>query len=178
MGVVNWLHVNSKTKRYWIIDWRVCALEIDDKTTLVLMQEMFDDAIKTKKLPFRVVLMDSWYATKDLMLHIHRTGEFFYCSLKSNCKVDDSGGIERYKAVKSLQWSAIDDETGKLIKINGVPGTMKDKIFRVAKDKNCTEWVITNDLDQSSIGETRKILAVRWKIEKYYREVKQTLRLE
>jgi hypothetical protein len=94
---------------------------------------MFDDALNTKKLPFRVVLMDSWYATKDLILHIHRAGKFFYCPLKSNRKVDDSGGVERYKAVSSLQWSDHDAETGKLIKIHGFPGAMKVKLFRVGK---------------------------------------------
>ena len=108
IGIVNCLYVNPRTKRYWIIDWRVYAPDSDDKTKLVHMQEMFDDALNTKKLPFRVVLMDSWYATKDLMLHIHRAGKFFYCPLKSNRKVDDSGGVERYKAVNSLQWSAHD----------------------------------------------------------------------
>ena len=56
--------------------------------------------------------MDSWYATKDLMLHIHRSGKFFYCPLKSNRKVDDSGGVERYKAVNSLQWSVSEADTG------------------------------------------------------------------
>ena len=178
IGIVNCLYVNPRTKRYWIIDWRVYAPDSDDKTKLVHMQEMFDDALNTKKLPFRVVLMDSWYATKDLMLHIHRAGKFFYCPLKSNRKVDDSGGVERYKAVNSLQWSAHDAETGKLIKIHGFPGAMKVKLFRVAIDTHRTEWVVTNDLDQASIEETRKILAVRWKIEQYHREVKQTLGLE
>ena len=178
IGVVNCLYVNPRTKRYWIIDWRVYAPDSDDKTKLVHMQEMFDDALNTKKLPFRVVLMDSWYATKDLMLHIHRAGKLFYCPLKSNRKVDDSGGVERYKAVNSLQWSAHDAETGKLIKIHGFPGAMKVKLFRVAIDTHRTEWVVTNDLDQASIEETRKILAVRWKIEQYHREVKQTLGLE
>ena len=178
IGVVNCLYVNPRTKRYWIIDWRVYAPDSDDKTKLVHMQEMFDDALNTKKLPFRVVLMDSWYATKDLMLHIHRAGKLFYCPLKSNRKVDDSGGVERYKAVNSLQWSAHDAETGKLIKIHGFPGAMKVKLFRVAIDTHRTEWVVTNDLDQPSIEETRKILALRWKIEQYHREVKQTLGLE
>ncbi len=33
------------------------------------------DAIHGKNLPFRAVLMDSWYATKDLMMHIDKAGQ-------------------------------------------------------------------------------------------------------
>jgi hypothetical protein len=49
--------------------------------------------------------MDSWYATKDLMLHIDRAEKFFYCPLKSNRKIDDSGGTAAYKGVEKLSWS-------------------------------------------------------------------------
>jgi len=45
---------------------------LDGKSKLDHVREMFDNAIEMKKLPFRAVLMDSWYATKDLMLHIER----------------------------------------------------------------------------------------------------------
>ena len=90
IGVVNCLYVNPKSGRYWIIDWRVFAPQADQKTKLQHVQEMFDDAMAGKKLPFRVVLMDSWYATKELMVHVHRAGKIFYCPLKSNRLVDDS----------------------------------------------------------------------------------------
>ena len=42
------------------------------KTKLDHVRDMFDDAIAGKNLPFRAVLMDSWYATKDLMVHIDK----------------------------------------------------------------------------------------------------------
>ena len=68
IGVVNCLYVNPKTQRYWIIDWRVFDPENDAKSKLTHMQEMFDQAVQIKRLPFQVILMDAWYATKDLML--------------------------------------------------------------------------------------------------------------
>ena len=178
IGVVNCLYVNPKTQRYWIIDWRVYAPDSDAKSKLTHMKEMFDQALSVKKLPFRVVLMDSWYATKDLMLHIHRAEKFFYCPLKSNRKVDDSGGDSPYTAVSGLQWSEQDAAKGKLIKVHGLPGALKVKLFRVATSNSRTEWVVTNDIDQASIDETREICAIRWKIEQYHREVKQTLGIE
>ena len=91
IDVVNCLYVDPKTQRYWIIDWRVFDLENDVKSKLTRMQEMFDQAVQIKRLPFRVVPMDAWYATKDLMLHLHRANKIFYCPLKSNRRVDDSG---------------------------------------------------------------------------------------
>jgi hypothetical protein len=178
IGVVNCLYVNPQTKRYWIIDWRVYAPDSDAKTKLVHMREMFDEAINTKKLPFRVVLMDSWYATKDLMLHLHRAGKVYYCPLKSNRKVDDSEGTFPYKAVQELQWSGADAVQGKTVKVYGFPGDLKVKLFRVAITTSRTEWVVTNDLDQKSTDDTGGICAIRWKIEQYHREVKQTLGIE
>ena len=38
---------------------------------------MFDDAIASKNLPFRIVLMDSWYAAKKLMMHIEKPVKYF-----------------------------------------------------------------------------------------------------
>jgi SRSO17 transposase len=178
IGVVNCLYVNPKTKHYWIIDWRVYDPAGDGKSKLVHMEEMFDQAINDKKLPFRVVLMDSWYATKDLMLHVHRAGKIFYCPLKSNRKVDDSGGKSPYQAVSTLQWSDQNNAHGKLIKIHGFPGAIKVKLFRVATGNGRTEWVVTNDLDQTSVDDTREICGIRWKIEQYHREVKQNLGIE
>jgi hypothetical protein len=178
IGVVNCLYVNPKTKRYWIIDWRVFAKDSDGKTKLTHMQEMFDAAMSVKELPFRVVLMDSWYATKDLMLHLHHAGKIFYCPLKCNRKVDDSGGERGFRAVSDLAWRDQDAATGKLVKIHGFPGAMKVKLFRVATTTSRTEWVATNDIDQDSTDDTKEICATRWKIEQYHREVKQTLGLE
>ena len=176
--MVNCLYVNPKTQRCWIIDWRVYAPDSDAKSKLTHMQEMFDAALHVKKLPFRVVLMDSWYATKDLMMHLHRADKVFYCPIKSNRKVDDSGGKSGYTAVSDLQWSTQDAELGKLIKVHGFPGDLKVKLFRVAITTARTEWIVTNDIEQASIDDTRGICAIRWKIEQYHREVKQTIGIE
>jgi hypothetical protein len=92
IGVVNCVYVNLETHEHWIIDWRVYDPEGDGKTKLDHVREMFDAAIASKNLPVRTVLMDSWYAAKDLMMHIDKAGKLFYCPLKTNRKVDDSQG--------------------------------------------------------------------------------------
>ncbi|WP_028997063.1 IS701 family transposase [Azohydromonas australica] len=178
IGVVNCLYVNLRTGRYWVIDWRIYAPDEDHKTKLAHAKEMFDNAIHGKKLRFRTVLMDSWYATKELMKHIHASDKLFYCPLKSNRKVDDSGGEEPYKAVSELQWTSEQAAHGKLVKVHGFPGDFKLKLFRVAVENSRTEWIVTNDFSQNSTDGTREMCAVRWKIEQYHREVKQTLGIE
>ena len=177
IGVVNCLYVNLDTDEYWIIDWRVYNPEEDGKTKLDPVREMFDNAVGAKQLPFRAVLMDSWYADKNTMLHIDKAGKTFYCPVHCNRNADDSGGKKPYQAVEALAWS--DDEIlhGKLVKLHGFPGDKKVKLFRVAA-KNRTEWVVTNDLSQNSLLDTQDMCAVRWKIEQYHREAKQTLGLE
>jgi len=178
IGVVNCLYVNPETGEYWIIDWRVYDPDIDGKTKLDHVREMFDNAVLHKKLLFSTVLMDSWYATKDLMLHIERAEKVYVCPLKSNRKVDDSGGTRPYQAVSELLWTDDEIGRGKLIKINGFPRDHKVKLFRVVVNPDRTDWVVTNDLSQASTGDTRKKCAVRWKVEQYHREVKQVLGIE
>lgn len=75
IGVVNCLSIDLNTHEYWIIDWRVYDPDGDGKTKLDHARDMFDDAIAGKNLPFRTVLMDSWYTTKDLMGHIDKAGK-------------------------------------------------------------------------------------------------------
>jgi hypothetical protein len=178
IGVVNCVYVNLDTGEYWIIDWRIYNPGDDGKTKLDHVREMFDNAIAHKKLPFHTVLMDSWYATKDLMLHIDRQEKVFYCPLKCNRKVDDSGGKNPYIAVSDLVWSDDELRHGKIIKIYGFPGGKKVRLFRVVANNGRTDWVVTNDLSQDSTDDTQGMCAVRWKIEQYHREIKQTLGIE
>jgi hypothetical protein len=177
IGVVNCLYVNPDTGEYWIIDWRVYDPNGDGKTKLDHVRDMFDDAIARKGLPFRTVLMDTWYAAKPLMMHIDRAGKVFYCPLKSNRRVDDSGGADPYQAVADLGWYGDEGLRGKTVKIHGFPGGKRVKLFRVAAT-NRTEHVATNDLSQDSAIAVKDMCGIRWKIEQYHREGKQMLGLE
>ena len=77
IGIVTCVYVNPETNQFWLINYRLFAPDVDGKSKLDHVREMFDNAIEHKKLPFRCVLMDSWYATKELMLHIERSGKDF-----------------------------------------------------------------------------------------------------
>ncbi len=65
--------------------------------------------------------MDSWYATQKLMAQVEQLEKLYYCPLKSNRRIDDSGGTAPYVRVDELAWSAQDLQQGKQIKIRGFP---------------------------------------------------------
>ena len=178
IGMVNCLYVNPETQQYWIVDYRIYDPGNDGKSKLDHVREMLVAAVASKALSFNRVLMDSWYATKDLMLLIDSLGKIFYCPIKANRQVDDSGGVLRYRRVDSLQWSAFEKDFGKSIKIKEFPKDCKVKLFRVEVSSNRTDWVVTNDLAQDSTRGTQNVCALRWKIEQFHRELKQLTGVE
>ena len=122
--------------------------------------------------------MDSWYAAKKLMVLIDNLGKIYYVPLKKNRLVDDTGGSEKYQNIENLTWSEVEQEQGKLIKINKFPRDRKVKLFRVTVSTNRTEYVATNNLTQSSNDQVKNQCKIRWKIEEFHREIKQLTGIE
>ena len=178
IGLVNCLYINPELGDYWIIDYRIFDPDGDGKTKLDHVQDMLTHAIAEKKLPFTTVLMDTWYATKDLMLFIESVDKLYYCPLRNNRLVDDSGAAAPYQHVSALQWTEQEQRQGKTIKIKGFPKQHKVKLFRVVVSTNRTDWVVTNDLAQDSTDATQKACRTRWKIEQFHRELKQLTGVE
>lgn len=139
---------------------------------------MLNGVVYSKQLPFTTVLMDSWYATQPLMAQIDQLQKVYYCPLKSNRRVDDSGGIGPYQRLDELAWSAQELQQGKLIKIRGFPSGKKVKLFRVTVSTNSPDLVVTNDLSQASTVAVQDVCAIRWKIEQFHREFKQLTGVE
>ena len=178
IGMVNCLYVNPDSGQYWIVDYRIFDPDGDGKAKPDHVKDMLLGLVAGKGLDFNRVLMDSWYATKELMLFIETLGKLYYCPLKSNRLVDDSGGALKYRHVDSLAWSQAELAQGKIIKIRGFPKEHKVKLFRVEVSNNRTDWVVTNDLAQDSMKGTQKVCAIRWKIEQFHRELKQLTGVE
>lgn len=68
---------------------------------------MLNGVVYSKQLPFSTVLMDSWYATQKLMAQIDQIEKLYSCPLKTNRRVDDSGGTAPYVRVNELQKRAL-----------------------------------------------------------------------
>lgn len=64
------------------------------------MSEIIYSLVAHKQLPFSTVLMDSWYAAQKLMQLIDTLGKIYYCPLKRNRLVDDTGGLEKYQLIE------------------------------------------------------------------------------
>jgi hypothetical protein len=84
IGVVTCVYVNPTPDQFWIIDFRIYAPESDGKTKLDHVHDMLTNCVYQKQLQFRTVLMDTWYATKKVMLYIEQLGKIYYCPLKDN----------------------------------------------------------------------------------------------
>jgi hypothetical protein len=179
IGLVSCVYVNPEAKQYWVIDYRLYDKQAEGKSKLDHVREMLKQAVEGKKLKCSTVLMDSWYATQPLMTLIDKElKKIYYCPIKRNRSVDDSGVTAPYKQVQGLTWDEEDIKQGKVIKIRGFPAEKKVKLFRVTVSPHRTEYVITNDLSQDSTQATRKECRVRWKIEQFHRELKQLTGVE
>ena len=143
IGVVNCVYVNPETEQFWIIDYRIFDPDGDGKTKLDHVRDMLIGLVADKQIPFRTVLMDTWYATKSLMLLIESLHKIYYCPIKSNRLVDDSCATRAYRYVSDLHWSEADLAAGKIIKINGFPKQHKVKLFRVVVSPHRTARILS-----------------------------------
>ncbi len=178
IGVVTCVYINPERDQFWIIDYRIYDPERDGKSKLDHVREMLDNALTHKELPFRGVLMDSWYTERKLMLHIERLKKVYYGPLKDNRQVDDTDGERGYQRVDSLNWTDEEKEHGKMLHIKDFPGGHRVKVFRLLLSSKRTDYIATNDMAQNSTQDTQEVCALRWKIEQFHRETKQTTGIE
>jgi hypothetical protein len=128
IGIVNCIYFNPKKEQFWLIDYRIYDPDTDNKTKIDHVEEIILNVVNNKNLPFKTVLMDSWYATQRLMGLIDNLGKIYYCPLKINRLVDDTGGVEKYKNIRELSWNSSEKISGKIIKIKGFPRDKKVKL--------------------------------------------------
>ena len=172
IGIVTCVYVNPDLDRSWLIDYRIYDKRGDGKTKLDHVADMLQVLVEVREVAFSTVLMDSWYAAKRLLLYIESLQKTYDCPMKSNRRVDDSGGENPYQRIDALDWSSSEQTTGKVVKLNKFPKHHKVKVFRVASTRR-TDYVVTNDLSQSQVSATQQASGSRWKIEQLHREAKQ-----
>ncbi|MCA9839409.1 MAG: IS701 family transposase, partial [Trueperaceae bacterium] len=131
IGVVSCVYVNPELEQFWIIDYRLYDPEGDGQTKIAHMLEMLENVLKHKKLSFKTVLMDTWYASMQVIKHIESLGKLYYCPIKTIRKVNDSSGDEKHKRVDSLSWSEEEQLSGKLIHLHKMPKGHQVKLFRL-----------------------------------------------
>ena len=177
IGLVTCVYVNPDIERFWVIDYRVYDPERDGRSKLDHLLEMWRTIVQVEQLPCRTVLMDSWYATMAVMKAVEKAGKIYYCPLKANRQVSQSLE-EAYQRVDALTWTDEEVESGKMVHLKKFPKGHQVKLFRLVLSTQRTEYVVTNDHSQDSADATRQESAIRWNIEQFHREAKQTTGLE
>lgn len=173
IGIVTCIYVNPKTQAYWVIDYRLFDKDHDGKSKIDHLLEMMHNAYFKKQLPFRIVLMDSWYASMKVMKAIERLSKIYYLPLKRNRLVNDTDGVEPHQQVQNLSWTDAEIRQGKRVHINKFPKGHQVKLFRIVSSNGGTVYIATNDLSQSDADAALQEYSVRWKIELLHRELKQ-----
>ena len=84
IGIVTCVYVHPKTHAYWIIDYRIYDVHRDAKTQLQHLLDMLKNAHFAKRLAFRTVLIDAWYASMAVMKAIEAISKVYYAPLKRN----------------------------------------------------------------------------------------------
>jgi hypothetical protein len=177
IGVVNCLYVNPETNQFWLIDYRIFQPDHDGKTKIDHVLEMLAQ-LAPRGVRYRTVLMDSWYAVTAIFKWIIAAEKIFYCPIKSNRKVDDSGGQAPYQPVSYLSWSASEVVHGKRIKLHGMPQATSFHLFRVLVSTRQTDYLITNEIAQNQTSAAEEKCDIRWRIEQLHRELKQVTGIE
>ena len=169
IGIVTCVYVNPALDRYWLIDYRIYDKQGDGKSKLDHVRDMLSVLVHSRHVVFSTVLMDSWYASKPLLLYIESLDKTYYVPLKSNRLVDDSQESQPYQRIDTLHWTDAEQHAGKRVKLHKFPRDHKVKVFRVVSSGR-TDYVATNDL-QSDVSATQQVCRCRWKVEQLHREV-------
>jgi hypothetical protein len=177
IGVVNCVYFNPTTNQFWLIDYRIFNPDEDGKSKIDHVLEMLTQ-LAPRQISYQTVLMDSWYAVTDLFKWLMAKQKTFYCPIKSNRKVDESGGTQPYQPVSYLSWSAQEVQQGKLIKVHKMPADTRFKLFRVLVSTHRTDYIVTNDLSQRDTTAAEEKSGIRWTVEQFHREDKQITGLE
>jgi hypothetical protein len=177
IGVVNCVYYNPDTEQYWLIDYRIFAPDNDGKSKLDHVADMLE-SLKTRQITYLYLLMDSWYANTEMFKYAIKEEKIFYCPLKSNRKIDDSGGKEAYKSAFDTAFNEEEVKTGKLVKVFKMPMDTYFKLFRVSVSTTRTDYIITNDLAQNSTEAAQIESSLRWIVEQLHREEKQITGIE
>ncbi len=178
IGVVSCVYVNPEADRFWMIDFRVYDPEGDEQSKIEHMLEMLDNVLHSKKLSFKTVLIDSWYASMQVIKHIESLDKIYYCPIKTNRHVDDSDGKRKHQRVDKLQWTDEEQMEGKTVHLKKMPKGHRMKLFRLALSTERTDYIITNDMTQDDSDVVKHHCGIRWKIEQFHRESKQVTGLE
>ena len=138
-----------------------------------MMQQMIKQCIRNQ-LKFQWVLADSWYASSDNLLFIHREKKFFLMDMKSNRQVALS-----QKDRSAGRWIRLDELDIKpktpvqvFLKDLEIPVLLYKQVFTNKDNSTGEMYLVTNNLKSNS-DDFQPLYKKRWSVEEYHKSIKQ-----
>lgn len=182
IGVVSCVYVNPDLHRFWEIDYRIYDPDVDGKTKLHHACEMLSQARYIRQIPFRGVLMDTWYATKWFLRVIERMQKVYYCPIRQNRLLTEADHPSTYQRVDTLAWTPAEAQSGKRVHLRGFPQGHRVSLFRLLRSTPRSEpdvdWIVTNARTPLTAQVVQDVIDLRWKVEEFHRDTKQVTGIE
>lgn len=138
-----------------------------------LLRQMMQQSIHNQ-LQFKYVLADSWFASSENMLFIHRKKKYFIFDMKSNRKAalseaDRNEG--RWTRIDQLELP--DNAAVKVwLKDLEIPVLLTKQVFKNQDRITGVRYLVTNDFSLSDDDFTT-LYKKRWSVEEYHKSLKQ-----
>lgn len=138
-----------------------------------LLRQMVQQSIHNQ-LKFKYVLADSWFASSDNMLFIHRKKKYFIFDIKTNrqaalSEVDRNNGL----------WTRIDeldipDNTPVQVWLKDleIPVLLTKQVFKNKNHTTGVRFLVANDFSLSD-DQFTTLYKKRWSVEEYHKSLKQ-----
>jgi Transposase DDE domain len=202
IGLVALVYYNPELDRTWLIDYRLFDPETDGLKKTDHAVEMYQNVVyhkqdkvlketPNKPFTFKYVLFDAAYATKKFLVEIDNTGNKYLCNMKSNRKCWEVGKDysntdnklhNKPESFRDMDWNSpqgkIDLQNGKTIRLKDFVSNSHLKLFKITVSKDRTDFIVTNDLSINSPTIVESVNGMRWNIESFNREIKQTTGIE
>jgi hypothetical protein len=143
-----------------------------------MMRSMLQNAVSKQRLQFRYVLADSWFASSDNMLFIHRLNKFFIMDIKSNRLCMLASEDRRKGAWTNLDKLSLQPEQPVKIWIKDleIPVLLCKFVFTNKDGSTGVMYLVSNDFDLSA-SHFQTLYKKRWSIEEYHKSLKQNASL-
>jgi len=138
-----------------------------------LLRQMVQQSIHNQ-LVFRYVLADSWFASTENMLFIHRKKRFFIFDMKSNRKAALSEADRNAGRWTGIDELGIPDNTPVKVWLKDLetPVLMTKQVFKNKNQSTGVRFLVSNDFSLSDDGFTT-LYKKRWSVEEYHKSLKQ-----
>jgi hypothetical protein len=163
IGLVNMLWYGLEQEEAIPVDYRLYDKTTDGKTKNTHFCHMLSLA-KKRGLNPEVVVMDSWYSSLKNLKSIRSHGWLWVTTLRKNRKVNRNESLENINI----------PEEGQQVHLSGYGWIT---VFKFVAKNGRIDYIATSK-EGPSREEIKDIIAARWSIEVYHRELKQTCGIE